>query len=114
MPMSVVGGHKGSYRKVNPQLRQFTTSLDIICQSLNRAPDNWWTLSGVNNTEFENPLSEMENFAMHLPGMGQLPMDMNPTDRVYYDDNDDDEDHENDDELIDLQQDEMIDLQPDE
>jgi hypothetical protein len=111
MPMSIVGGHKGSYRKVNPQLRQFTTSLDIICQSLNRAPDNWWELSGVNNNEFENPLNEMQNFAMHFPGMDQLPMDTNPVHRDYYDD---DEDHENEDVLIDLQQDEMIDLQRDE
>ena len=45
MPMSIVGGHKGSYRKVNPQLRQTVTSLKIICDQLNQAPDGWWKMT---------------------------------------------------------------------
>ena len=45
MPTSLTGGHKGSYRKVNPQLLQTVTSLNTICRSLNRSPDFWWTTS---------------------------------------------------------------------
>jgi hypothetical protein len=48
--MSIVGGHGGSYRKVNPQLSQTVESMKIICQSLNRAPDNWWKTAPIQIT----------------------------------------------------------------
>ena len=41
MPMSV-GGGRGSFRRVNPQLAQCVESLHMVCQGLNRAPDEWW------------------------------------------------------------------------
>jgi hypothetical protein len=44
MPLSITGGHKGSYRKINPQLSQTVESLKIICQSLNASSDHWWKL----------------------------------------------------------------------
>mmetsp|Transcript_30717 Transcript_30717/g.57505 ORF Transcript_30717/g.57505 Transcript_30717/m.57505 type:complete len:198 (+) Transcript_30717:51-644(+) len=42
MPLSIVGGHGGSYRKINPQLSQTVESLRLICQNLNRSSDQWW------------------------------------------------------------------------
>ena len=42
MPMSVVGGGRGSFRRMNPQLAQCVESLQMVCQGLNRAPDEWW------------------------------------------------------------------------
>lgn len=58
MPMSIVGGHGGSYRKINPQLSQMVESLKLICRSLNQAPDNWWKCpsasESIRNLEF-NP-----------------------------------------------------------
>uniref|UniRef100_A0A7R9ZQJ2 RING-type domain-containing protein n=1 Tax=Craspedostauros australis TaxID=1486917 RepID=A0A7R9ZQJ2_9STRA len=42
MPMSVVGGHKGSYRKINPQLLQICSSFEQICHALGQSPDSWW------------------------------------------------------------------------
>jgi hypothetical protein len=47
MPMSIVGGHKGSYRKTNPQLAQTVESLKIICDNLKRSPDQWWESESV-------------------------------------------------------------------
>lgn len=41
MPMSV-GGGRGSFRRVNPQLAQCVESIHLVCQGLNRAPDEWW------------------------------------------------------------------------
>ena len=52
MPMSIVGGHGGSYRKVNPQLAQTVESLKTICSSMNRARDQWW-LSGFVNEQVQ-------------------------------------------------------------
>jgi hypothetical protein len=53
MPLSVVGGHGGSYRKVNPQLSQTLESLKLICESLNKSPKHWWksteTLQSIQN-----------------------------------------------------------------
>jgi hypothetical protein len=42
MPLSITGGHKGSYRKINPQLSQTVESLKLICRSLNTSSDQWW------------------------------------------------------------------------
>lgn len=42
MPMSIVGGGRGSFRKVNPQLAQCVESMQLVCQGLNQAPDEWW------------------------------------------------------------------------
>jgi hypothetical protein len=55
MPTSLTGGHKGSYRKVNPQLLQTVTSLNTICRSLNRAPDFWWTASSDKQSTVVGP-----------------------------------------------------------
>ena len=67
MPMSIVGGHKGSYRKVNPQLRQIVTSLNAICESLSLAPDYWWKNDSV--TLKDDPtlrmLNEIRKFDQH-------------------------------------------------
>lgn len=40
--MSIVGGGRGSFRKVNPQLAQCVESMQLVCQGLNQAPDEWW------------------------------------------------------------------------
>lgn len=40
--MSVVGGGRGSFRRINPQLAQCVESLKLVCQGLNRAPKHWW------------------------------------------------------------------------
>ena len=40
--MSIVGGKRGSFRNINPQLAQSVESLRLICKGLNRAPDQWW------------------------------------------------------------------------
>lgn len=45
--MSIVGGHGGSFRKVNPQLSQAVESLKLICHSLNSAPEKWWLSSAT-------------------------------------------------------------------
>ncbi|CAJ1904308.1 unnamed protein product [Cylindrotheca closterium] len=42
MPMSLVGGHGGSFRKVNPQLAQTVESVKLLCQKLNQCDDDWW------------------------------------------------------------------------
>ncbi len=42
MPLSIVGGHRGSYRTTNPQLSQTVESLKMICQSLNQSKELWW------------------------------------------------------------------------
>jgi hypothetical protein len=55
MPTSLTGGHKGSYRKVNPQLLQTVTSLNTICRSLNRVPDFWWTASSDKQSSVVGP-----------------------------------------------------------
>eukprot|EP00934_Nitzschia_sp_Nitz4_P001779 Nitzschia sp. Nitz4//scaffold102_size76354//72338//72883//NITZ4_005644-RA/size76354-snap-gene-0.143-mRNA-1//-1//CDS//3329532285//1779//frame0 len=51
MPMSIVGGRRGSYRNVNPQLVQSVESLQRICEGLNRAPDKWWLCSTLQAKE---------------------------------------------------------------
>lgn len=53
MPMSIVGGRRGSYRNVNPQLAQSVESLRLICQGLNRAPDQWWKQNRLRVTKKE-------------------------------------------------------------
>ena len=64
MPMSIMGTGR-SYRNVNPQLLQMVASLNIICDSLRRAPDYWWR-SGqpaeeyhiTKSTTFNSPFSQ--------------------------------------------------------
>ena len=51
MPMSIVGGHGGSFRKINPQLSQTVESLKVISQSLNQAPANWWKSASLSIPE---------------------------------------------------------------
>ena len=40
--MSITGGHRGSYRKINPQLSQTVESLQLICKGLNQSAEGWW------------------------------------------------------------------------
>jgi hypothetical protein len=67
MPMSIVGGHGGSYRKINPQLSQTVESMKVICQSLNRTPDLWWKsesaiiLASADAAADNPPLTENDN-----------------------------------------------------
>ena len=42
MPISIVGGNGGSFRKLNLQISQTIESLQLICRSLNRSKENWW------------------------------------------------------------------------
>jgi hypothetical protein len=42
MPISLTGS-KDSFRKVNYGLQQAISSLNIICDNLNRSEDYWWT-----------------------------------------------------------------------
>lgn len=69
MPMSIVGG---SYRKVNPQLRQIVTSLNEINKSLSRAPDYWWVGKNDSPTLKDDPtlhvLDEIRKFDQHEGG----------------------------------------------
>jgi len=51
MPMSIVGGGRGPFRKINPQLAQCVESLHLVCQGLHRAPDNWWMKNNLVITE---------------------------------------------------------------
>jgi hypothetical protein len=57
MPMSITGGHRGSYRKINPQLSQTVESLKLICKSLNQAPDGWWKTAPISITTEGDPPS---------------------------------------------------------
>mmetsp|Transcript_89272 Transcript_89272/g.133846 ORF Transcript_89272/g.133846 Transcript_89272/m.133846 type:complete len:178 (-) Transcript_89272:242-775(-) len=67
MPMSITGGHKGSYRKINPQLAQTVESLKTICNNLNQAPDEWWKsecvtalVTSARADDLDDPLDEKE------------------------------------------------------
>ena len=42
MPLSIVGGNGGSFRKPNLQIAQTLESLQLIVKSLNRSDKNWW------------------------------------------------------------------------
>ena len=54
MPMSIVGGKRGSFRNINPQLAQSVESLRLICKGLNRAPDQWWKQNRLRVAELNN------------------------------------------------------------
>jgi hypothetical protein len=103
MPTSLTGGHKGSYRKVNPQLLQTVTSLNTICRSLNRAPDFWWSISSDKQQSTivrgGGPNQKMDTATEEEPSAAAQPMiDL--------------QNNYEEQEMVDLQQDdEMIDLQ---
>jgi len=42
MPLSIVGGNGGSFRKPNLQIAQTIESLQLIVRSLNQSEKNWW------------------------------------------------------------------------
>ncbi len=86
--MSVVGGGRGSFRRINPQLAQCIESLQLVCQGLNRAPDNWWK---------NNNLIIAEDHLLTHPGASH---DVHRTDSNDTMGNESDSDMEN---LIDLQ-----------
>lgn len=47
MPLSIVGGNGGSFRKLNLQISQTIESLQLICKSLNESKGNWWLSPSV-------------------------------------------------------------------
>lgn len=55
MPISIVGSHGGSYRKLNLQISQTIESLQLICNNLNQSKKNWWlspaTLQSIQETK---------------------------------------------------------------
>ena len=62
MPLSIVGGNGGSFRKPNLQIAQTLESLQLIVKSLNRSDKNWWLspdtlehIKGMNASNEEGP-----------------------------------------------------------
>lgn len=51
MPMSIVGGGRGSYRRVNPQLAQCVESVCLVYEGLNKSPDEWWKKNNLSIAE---------------------------------------------------------------
>lgn len=62
MPISITGSHKGSYRKINPQLSQSIESLRVICNSLNKASDHWWLSENTIKTIKEMQSSQQQTY----------------------------------------------------
>lgn len=58
MPMSIVGGGRGPYRKINPQLAQCVESLQLVCEGLHRAPDHWWMKNNLVVTDAKPPCND--------------------------------------------------------
>lgn len=74
MPLSITGAHRGSYRKINPQLSQTIESASIIIKSLNKAQDDWWKKTKISENliheedsegEHESDEEEMVDLQMH-------------------------------------------------
>ena len=94
MPMSVIGDHKGSFRKINPQLLQMVTSLNVICQSLNRAPDHWWMMGSKNkSSEIQQALGNDDT--KDEEGMDDGEEEAQMIDLQRDDDDDDDDSYDN-------------------
>jgi hypothetical protein len=107
MPLSITGGHKGSYRKINPQLSQTAESLKIICQSLNTSSDHWWKLPSTiqsikqmydeKKEQTDNNNNDDDDFACDYDNHSSMNSD---------DDDDDDDERQRrevDEEIVDLQ-----------
>ena len=107
MPLSIVGGKGGSFRKINLDISQTIESIQLICKSLNRSEENWWVAPDALRSIKETKKLKMKGRSVFpesddFPSDGQVSKDEDPIE------NDDDE-------MIDLQDDdEMIDLQADE
>jgi len=106
MPLSIVGGKGGSFRKINLEISQTIESIQLICKSLNRSEENWWVAPDALRSIKETKKLKMKGRSVESDGFppdGQVSKD---EDLIENDD---------DDEIIDLQDDdEMIDLQADE
>ncbi|CAB9509738.1 expressed unknown protein [Seminavis robusta] len=42
LPLAMTGSRQGSFLKINPSLETVLSSLQTICQALDKAPSNWW------------------------------------------------------------------------
>ncbi|CAB9531686.1 expressed unknown protein [Seminavis robusta] len=42
LPLAMTGSRKGSFLKTNPSLETVLSSLQTICQALDKAPSQWW------------------------------------------------------------------------
>ena len=107
MPLSIVGGKGGSFRKINLDISQTIESIQLICKSLNRSEENWWVAPDALRSINETKKLKMKNRSVFpesdgFPTDGQVSKDEDPIE------NDDDDmiDLQNDDEMIDLQADE--------
>lgn len=59
-----VGGGRGSFRRLNPQLAQCVESLHLVCNGLTNAPAEWWKQhrSAIENPPFEPTTAGAEDY----------------------------------------------------
>ena len=99
MPLSIVGGKGGSFRKINLDISQTIESIQLICKSLNRSEENWWVapdaLRSINETK-----------KLKIKGRSVESGDISKDEDLIESDDDEIIDLQDDDETIDLQADE--------
>lgn len=65
MPISIVGGNGGSFRKPNLQIAQTMESLQLIVKSLNRSENDWWqspvTLQSIKDMKASKEQDRQDN-----------------------------------------------------
>jgi hypothetical protein len=96
MPLSITGGHGGSYRKHNPQLSQTLESLKLICQQLNQSPSHWWSTPAVMKSIEEMWIEKRRNKSHdddNEDDNSTVDMDQYRDPRIKYDDDDENEDN---------------------